>query len=64
MKLTIDTTKKTIEVTESTNIADVVNTVKELFPKGAWKKFKLITTTEQVIWQSYFQDTYDNYPYH
>lgn len=53
MKLTIDTTAKTIEFNEEINIVDLVDTVKALFPSGVWKEFKLTPTASHANWYPY-----------
>lgn len=53
MKLTIDTTAKTVEFNEEINLEDLVSTVKALLPNGVWKEFKLMPTASHVNWYPY-----------
>jgi hypothetical protein len=67
MKITIDTTAKTIEISEEINLADLVDTMKGLFPGGNWKEFKIKTVAPPVqTWYPYYYPyySYPSYPYY
>ena len=45
MKLQIDTKDKTIRIEEATNLGEFIKTLDGLFPKEAWKEYKLEIST-------------------
>ena len=61
MKITIDTTAKTISISEEINLSELVETLKNLLPADTWKEYKLITEKE-INWYPYVP-SYPNYIY-
>ena len=46
MKLTVDTTNKTITIDISIVFKDLIDALNEMFPNDTWKEFTLITYTQ------------------
>ena len=61
MKITIDTTAKTISISEEINLSELVETSKNLLQADTWKEYKLITEKE-INWYPYVP-SYPNYIY-
>lgn len=55
MKLTIDTTAKTIEVDQAVNLDELVKEVKRIFPQD-WKEYKLLPTLVNSYWPVWWND--------
>jgi len=49
MKLTVDTTKKTITIDVSILLKDFIKLLDEMFPNDTWKEFTLISNTQSNI---------------
>jgi len=55
MKITVDTTHKTITVESPIKLEDFMSEMKRFFPEGEWKEYSLIS--------NYFNQGYVYYPY-
>ena len=62
MKLSIDTTNKTLQVEGSVSLLEFTEALERMFPNGLWKTFKLETNTV-VVWTNPVQ-LYPYYPYY
>lgn len=62
MKLSIDTTNKTIQVEGQVNLLEFTEALERMFPKGLWKTFKLLTQTT-IVWSNPVT-IYPSYPYY
>lgn len=47
MRITIDTTNKTIEIHEDTKLSRLVEELNTIFPNGTYLEYKLVVTTQQ-----------------
>jgi len=46
MKIQIDNTEKTIVISQSVNIGNLIETLERMLPEGEWKKYTLIIEDE------------------
>ncbi len=69
MKFEIDTENKEIKVKSDVNLGEMVKELGTIFPKGEWKKYKLVSC--ETVYQDYtpmvpfiqYDQQYDpNYP--
>ena len=70
MKLQIDTKDKTIRIEEATNLGEFIKMLDGLFPKEAWKEYKLEVgvihnwTSPIIIERNRWYPTYPTYPWY
>lgn len=53
MKITIDTTNKTIEIEQDVKILLLINELKKMLPDGQWEDYRIVATVTVPFFQPF-----------